>query len=60
MRGVSGDAEASGPHGSPGDAKHGPETREDALLTMRSSIFDLDCASKPATMLTPRAMLDQL
>ena len=22
-------------HGSPGDAKHRPETREDALLTMR-------------------------
>ena len=22
------------PHGSPGDAKHRPETREDALLTM--------------------------
>jgi hypothetical protein len=25
-----------GPHGSQGDAKHRPETREDALLTMRS------------------------
>jgi hypothetical protein len=24
-----------GPHGPPGDAKHSPETREDALLTMR-------------------------
>jgi hypothetical protein len=24
-----------GPHGSPGDAKHRPETREAALLTMR-------------------------
>ncbi len=28
---------ASGPHGSPGDAKHRPETRKDALLTMRVS-----------------------
>jgi len=52
MRGVSRDGEASGPHVSPSDAKHRPETPEDAVLTMRSSIFDLDCVSKPATIVT--------
>jgi hypothetical protein len=28
-----------GQHGSPGDAKHRPETREDALLTMRDTLI---------------------
>ena len=33
MRGVSKDGH--GPHGSPGDAKHRPETARERLLTMR-------------------------
>src|SRR5438067_7395948 len=31
-----------GPHGSPGDAEHRPETREGALLTMRGNISLID------------------
>jgi len=31
--------ERAGPHGSPGDATHRPETREAALLAMRKSYY---------------------
>jgi hypothetical protein len=34
------------PHGSPGDAKHRPETREDALLTMR--VWQANTKSHPS------------
>jgi len=38
---------ATGSHGSPGDAKHRPQTREDALLTMRDS-YRAASAATPA------------